>query len=70
MHTKFCDSCVEVVKGRQFLMLDNVCVASVCGYKILHFWANPQKYQTLLSAKNSHLKVYRILVAYALCIKQ
>ena len=24
----------------------------------LRFWANPQKYQTLVPAKNSHLKVY------------
>ena len=28
-----------------------------CGYKILHFWANPQKYQTIVPTKNSHLKV-------------
>ena len=27
-------------------------------YKFLQLWANPQKYQTLTPAKNSHLKVY------------
>ncbi len=34
-----------------------VLIANDCGYKIFHFWANPQKYQTLVPAKNSHLKV-------------
>ena len=32
-------------------------IANVCEYKFLRFWANPQKYQTLLPAKNNHLKV-------------
>ncbi len=35
-------------------------IANDCGYKILRFWANPQKYQTLVPAKNSHLKVAAI----------
>ena len=26
-------------------------------FLMLRFWANPQKYQTLVPAKNSHLKV-------------
>ena len=30
----------------------------VCVYKILRFCANPQKFQTLVPTKNSHLKVY------------
>jgi hypothetical protein len=30
-------------------------IANDSGYKILRFWANPQKYQTLVPAKNSHL---------------
>jgi hypothetical protein len=34
-----------------------VLIANDCGYKILRFWANPQKYQTLVPTKNSHLKV-------------
>ena len=29
----------------------------VCAYKILRFCANPQKFQTLVPAKNSHFKV-------------
>ena len=32
-------------------------IAIVSGYKILHFGVNPQKYQTLVPTKNSHLKV-------------
>ena len=32
-------------------------MANVSGYKILRFWANPQKYQILMPAKNSHLKI-------------
>ena len=32
-------------------------IANDCGDKILHFWANPHKYQTLVPTKNSHLKV-------------
>ncbi len=39
-----------------------VLIANDYGYKILRFWANPQKYQTLVPAKNSHLKVYNVLV--------
>ena len=54
--TKFCDLCADMVKGRQFLMFD-MYVTNVCEYKILRFLANPQKYQTLIPAKNSHLKV-------------
>ena len=30
---------------------------NVYEYKILRFWANPQKYQALVPVKNSHLKV-------------
>ena len=50
-----------MVQGRQILMfytniLHNI-IADDCGHKILRFWANPQKYQTLVPAKNSHLKV-------------
>jgi hypothetical protein len=50
----------EMVQGRQILMFYTtmVLIANDCGYKILRFWANPQKYQTLVPAKNSHLKVY------------
>ena len=33
----------------------------VCVYKILCFCANPQKFQTLVPAKNSHLKGMCIL---------
>ena len=36
----------------------HVTALSSCGYKILRFSANPQKFQTLVHAKNSHLKVY------------
>ena len=46
-------------------------IANVCEHKILRFWANPQKYQTLVPAKNSHLKVFVILlIAYDLYYKQ
>jgi ABC-type transport system involved in Fe-S cluster assembly fused permease/ATPase subunit len=57
--TKFCDLYTEMVQGQQILMFyaTMVLIANDCGYKILHFWANPQKYQTLVTAKNSHLKV-------------
>jgi hypothetical protein len=57
--TKFCDLYVEMVQGRQILTFYTtmVLIANDCGYKILRFWANPQKYQTLVPAKNSHLKV-------------
>ena len=54
--TKFYDFCMDVVKGRQFLIFA-MYTTNVCGYKNLRFWANPQKYQTLIPAKNSHLKV-------------
>ena len=30
---------------------------NVCEYKLLRFKAKPQKYQTLVPAKNSHIKV-------------
>jgi hypothetical protein len=36
--------------------------AHVSGYKILRFWDNLQKYQTLVPAKDSHLKVVHSLV--------
>ena len=35
-------------------------IADVCEYKILHFWANLQKYQTLVPAKNSHLTAHTV----------
>ena len=44
-----------MVKCRQFLVFD-MHVTNACGYEIWRFWANPQKYQTLIPAKNSHLK--------------
>ncbi len=58
---KFCDLYAEMVQGRQILMFYTTrgLIANDCGYKILHFWANPQKYQTLVPAENSHLKVGR-----------
>ena len=59
--TKFCDFYTEMVQGRQILMFYTtivyIHVANDCGYKILRSWANLQKYQTLIPAKNSHLKV-------------
>ena len=48
---------MEMVQGRHFL----VSIANVCEYKILRFWANPQKYQTLVPANNSHLKILCVL---------
>ena len=33
-------------------------IVNVSGYKFLRFGGNPQKYLTLVPAKNSHLKVY------------
>ncbi len=59
--TKFCDLYAEMVQGRQTLMFYTtvVHIDNVCGYKILRFGANPQKYQTLVPAKFSHVKVYQ-----------
>ena len=56
---KYYDLYVEMVQGRQILMFyaDVLHIANDCGYKIWPFWANPQNYQTLVPAKNSHLKV-------------
>ncbi len=55
--TKFCNLYAEMVQGRQILMhyITMVLIANDCGYKI---GANLQKYQTLVPAKNSHLKVW------------
>ena len=55
--TKFCDFYAEMVQGWQILMFyaTIVHIANDCGYKILCFRANLQKYQTLIPAKNSHL---------------
>ena len=49
-----------MVQGRQILIFYTIIVhiANDCRYKILRFWANPQKNQTLVPAKNSHLKVH------------
>ena len=48
-----------MVQGRKVLMWHTAIVQrDVCGYKILRFWANLKKYQTLVPAKYSHLKVY------------
>ena len=57
--TKFCNFYAEMVQGRQILMLCTTVlqIANVCGYKFLRFWANPQKYQILVPAKFSYLKV-------------
>ncbi len=57
--TKFCDLYAKTVQGRQILMFYTtiVLIANDCGYEILRFWANAQKYQTLVPAKSSHLKV-------------
>jgi hypothetical protein len=38
-----------------------VFIANDCGYKLLRFGANPQKYQTLVPAKNSHLEVLNLI---------
>ena len=53
----------EMVQGWQILMFytTTVHVANVCRYKILRFWANLQKYQMLVPAKISHLKVLYLL---------
>ena len=61
--TKFCDLYAEMVQGRQILMLYTTIVHrdNVCGYKILRFGGNPQKYQTLVPAKYSHLKVTKFV---------
>jgi hypothetical protein len=66
--TKFCDLYVEMVQGLQILIFYTamVLIANDCGYKFLRFWANPQKYQILVPAKNSHLKVVQCIL---LCIK-
>ena len=58
--TKFCDLYAEMVQGQQILIFYTITVhiANDYGYKILRFWANPQKYQTVVPAKNSHLKVH------------
>ena len=50
---------MEMVQDRQILIVHTIIVhiANDYGYKNLHFWANPQKYQTLVPAKNNHLKV-------------
>jgi hypothetical protein len=62
--TKFCVLYAEMVQGRQILKFYTtmVHIANDCGYKILRFWANPQKYQTLVPAKNSHLKVITVIL--------
>ena len=59
MITTFCDLYVEMVQGQQILMFYStiVHIAKDHGYKSLHFWANPQKYQTLVPAKNGYLEV-------------
>ena len=43
----------------------HVGLLNVSGYKILCFGANLQKYQTLIPAKNSHLKVGSNFIFYA-----
>ena len=60
MSTTFCELYAEMVQGQQILVFypTIVHIANDCGYKILCFWANPQKYQTLVPTKNSHLKVH------------
>ena len=65
--TKFCNLYAEMVQGRQTLMFYTaiVLIANVCGYKILRFLANPQKYQTLVPVKISHLKVTLMLHVYS-----
>jgi hypothetical protein len=52
MSTKFWDLYAIMVQGRYILMS----ILRIAGYKILRFWANPQKYQTV-PTKSSHLKV-------------
>jgi hypothetical protein len=39
-----------MVQGRHILIVHVGTIANVSGYKILRFWANPQKYQTLIPA--------------------
>ena len=48
-----------MVQGQQILMFYTTIVhtANVCRYKILRLWANPEKYQMLVPAIISHLKV-------------
>ena len=69
--TKFCDLYAEMVQGRQILIFYTIIVhmANDCGYKILRFWANPQTYQTIVPAKNSHLKVcvYHVMYGSVIC---
>ena len=43
-------------------------IDNVCRYKILRFWANLQKYQTLVPAKFSHLRVFLISVVYSILL--
>ena len=67
--TKFCDLYTEMVQGRQILMFYTTIVHmdNSCGYKILRFWANPRKYQTLVPTKYLHLKVI-FLSFLSLCL--
>ena len=69
---KFCDLYADMVQGRQILMFDTTIVHAdnVCRCKFLRFWANPQKYQTLVPAKFSHLKVYTEKLAFQCIILQ
>ena len=50
--TIFCDLYAKMVQGRQFAVLY---ITNVCEYKILCFKTKPQKYQTLVPAKYSHI---------------
>jgi hypothetical protein len=52
---------MEMVQGRQILMFYTtmVLIANDCGYKILRFGANPQKYQMLVPAKLSFFSLLR-----------
>ena len=54
--TQFCNFYVEMVQGGQILKFYMYNV-NVSGCKFLHFGTNPQKYQTLVPHKKSHLKV-------------
>ena len=45
-----CDLYVDMVMGEQILLF-GIVMLSLC------FWTKPQKYQTLVPAKNSHRKV-------------
>jgi hypothetical protein len=40
----------------------------IAGTNFLRFWANPQKYQTLVPAKNSRLKVCVQVVLHFVCM--